>query len=91
MADAFLDAKAGAQVTSGNALGTVWMQLIQNTEMREQIGRAALKIAEQNRGATARSLAEIESILIGTQAGNRAASPDALGASTAPKPTERTQ
>jgi 3-deoxy-D-manno-octulosonic-acid transferase len=63
MADAFLDAKAGAQVTSGNALGTVWMQLIQNTEMREQIGRAALKIAEQNRGATARSLAEIEQIL----------------------------
>ena len=89
MADAFLDAKAGAQVTSGNALGTVWMQLTQNTEMREQIGRAALKIAEQNRGATARSLAEIENILNDAQTGNRAASPDAIRSSPAPKPTER--
>jgi 3-deoxy-D-manno-octulosonic-acid transferase len=63
MADAFLDAKAGAQVGSGDALGTVWMQLIQNPAMREQIGTAAKRIAERNRGATERSLEQIEAVL----------------------------
>ncbi len=63
MADAFLDAKAGAQVTSGDALGTVWMQLIQNTEMREHVGAAARALAERNRGATARTLEKIEAVL----------------------------
>jgi 3-deoxy-D-manno-octulosonic-acid transferase len=63
MAEAFLDAKAGAQVTSGNALGTVWMQLIQNTEMREHVGAAAKALAESNRGATARTLEKIEAVL----------------------------
>jgi 3-deoxy-D-manno-octulosonic-acid transferase len=63
MAGAFLDAKAGAQVTSGNALGTVWMQLIQNNEMREHVGAAAKALAERNRGATERTLEKIESIV----------------------------
>jgi 3-deoxy-D-manno-octulosonic-acid transferase len=63
MADAFLDAKAGAQVTSADALGTVWMQLIQNTEMRAHIGAAAKALAERNRGATERTLEKIESVL----------------------------
>ncbi|MGA8035768.1 MAG: 3-deoxy-D-manno-octulosonic acid transferase [Candidatus Acidiferrales bacterium] len=62
MADAFLDAKAGAQVSSGDALGTVWMQLIQDSAMREHIGAAAKAIAERNRGATERSLAQVESV-----------------------------
>jgi 3-deoxy-D-manno-octulosonic-acid transferase len=66
MADAFLNAKAGAQVTSGNALGTVWMQLIQNNEMREHVGAAAKALAERNRGATERTLEKIESILAHT-------------------------
>jgi 3-deoxy-D-manno-octulosonic-acid transferase len=63
MADAFLDAKAGAQVSTGDALGTVWMELIQNPEMREHLGAAAQSIAERNRGATARSLTQIEEVL----------------------------
>ena len=63
MADAFLDAKAGAQVSSSDALGTVWMQLIQDPAMREHIGTAAKGIAERNRGATERSLEQIEAVL----------------------------
>ncbi len=63
MADQFLDARAGAQVTTGSALGTVWMQLIENVPMREQLGRAAKQIADGNRGATQRALARIVEVL----------------------------
>jgi 3-deoxy-D-manno-octulosonic-acid transferase len=63
MADQFLDARAGAQVTTGAALGTVWMQLIENVPMREQLGRAAKQIADGNRGATQRALARIVDVL----------------------------
>jgi 3-deoxy-D-manno-octulosonic-acid transferase len=63
MADQFLDAHAGVQVANGEQLGKVWVQLIQNNEMRERMGTAAHEISERNRGATARSLERIVSVI----------------------------
>ena len=62
MADQFLDAHAGVQVTTGPGLGKVWMQLIQDNAMRERMGAAAREISERNRGATERSLDRIAAV-----------------------------
>jgi hypothetical protein len=40
-------------------LAKVWIQLIENAQLRAQIGAAARAIAERNRGATARTLDRI--------------------------------
>jgi 3-deoxy-D-manno-octulosonic-acid transferase len=64
MADQFLDAQGGVQVENGQQLGKVWVQLIENNAMRERMGHAARDIAERNRGATARSLNRIASIIV---------------------------
>lgn len=63
MADGFLSARAGIQVSSGSMLGKVWVQLIEDQAIRERMGRAAREISERNRGATAKSLALIEALL----------------------------
>jgi 3-deoxy-D-manno-octulosonic-acid transferase len=63
MADQFLDAHAGVQVANGEQLGRVWVQLIENNAMRERMGAAAREISERNRGATARSLERIASVI----------------------------
>jgi 3-deoxy-D-manno-octulosonic-acid transferase len=63
MADQFLDAHAGVQVTSGQGLGKVWIQLIQDDKTRERMGKSARAISECNRGATERSLDRIAGIL----------------------------
>jgi 3-deoxy-D-manno-octulosonic-acid transferase len=63
MAAQFLAAQAGIQVSSGMQLGKVWVQLIENSALRERMGQAALKLSERNRGATARSLDRIGSVL----------------------------
>jgi 3-deoxy-D-manno-octulosonic-acid transferase len=63
MADQFLDAHAGVKVTTGQGLGKVWIQLIQDNAMRERMGEAARAISERNRGATERSLSRIASVL----------------------------
>jgi 3-deoxy-D-manno-octulosonic-acid transferase len=62
MADRFLDAHAGVQVTSGPGLGKVWIQLIEDAAMRERLGAAARAISERNRGATERSLEHIAAV-----------------------------
>ena len=72
MADQFLDAHAGVQVTSGPGLGKVWIQLIQDEKMRERMGKAARAISERNRGATERSLNRIAAILNESAKGNAA-------------------
>lgn len=54
MAAQFLVAQAGAQVNSGDHLGRVWVQLIEDQPLRERAGHAARLLAERNRGATAR-------------------------------------
>jgi 3-deoxy-D-manno-octulosonic-acid transferase len=63
MAAQFLAAQAGIQVSSGMQLGKVWVQLIENSALRERMGQAALKLSERNRGATARSLDRIGAVL----------------------------
>src|SRR5580700_10410629 len=70
MADQFLDAHAGVQVTSGQGLGKVWIQLIQDDKMRERMGKSARGISERNRGASARSLDRIAGILNESAKGN---------------------
>jgi 3-deoxy-D-manno-octulosonic-acid transferase len=63
MAEQFLSAQAGVQVTSGEHLGRVWAQLIENSGLRERTGEAARALAERNRGATSRSLELIAAVL----------------------------
>ena len=65
MASQFLSAQAAVQISSGPQLGAVWVQLIQNSTLRERMGKAALRLSERNRGATARSLDRIAEVLAG--------------------------
>jgi 3-deoxy-D-manno-octulosonic-acid transferase len=65
MADQFLAARAGIQVTSGPMLGAVWVQLIEDTAAREKTGKAAQELSQRNRGATARSLERIANVMSG--------------------------
>ena len=64
MAEQFLSARAGIQVSSGSQLGKVWVQLIEDDGTRQRMGRSARELSERNRGATARSLERIEAILM---------------------------
>jgi 3-deoxy-D-manno-octulosonic-acid transferase len=73
MADQFLDAHAGVQVSTGPGLGKVWIQLIQDTAMREDMGAAAREISERNRGATERSLDRIAAVWTQREARERSA------------------
>jgi 3-deoxy-D-manno-octulosonic-acid transferase len=66
MADQFLSAHAGIQVSSGTQLGKVWVQLIEDDAIRNRMGRAAYEISERNRGATERTLERITAILNGS-------------------------
>jgi 3-deoxy-D-manno-octulosonic-acid transferase len=63
IADQFLRGRAGVQASNGPHLGTVWMQLIEDAPLREQMGKAARKIWERSRGATERTLDRIEQVL----------------------------
>jgi 3-deoxy-D-manno-octulosonic-acid transferase len=81
MADQFLDAHAGVQVGSGQQLGRVWVQLIEDNAMSKRMGEAAREIAVRNRGATARSLTRIAAILAGHESADSES--DARGTSPA--------
>jgi 3-deoxy-D-manno-octulosonic-acid transferase len=63
MADQFLAARAGIQVSDGPMLGKVWVQLIDDAPTREKMGKAAQELSARNRGATARSLERIAGLL----------------------------
>ncbi len=63
MAAKFLSAHAGVQVHSGQQLGKVWVQLIEDNTLRERMGRAARELSERNRGATARAMARISEMI----------------------------
>jgi 3-deoxy-D-manno-octulosonic-acid transferase len=63
MAAQFLAAKAGVEVASGQQLGKVWVQLVEDDSLRERMGKAARGLSERNRGATARSLERIAAVL----------------------------
>ncbi len=59
MADQFLDGHAAIQVRSAESLAKVWIQLVENQQLRSQIEGRGAAIAERNRGATARTLDRI--------------------------------
>jgi len=63
MSNQFLAARAGVQVASGQQLGKVWVQLIEDNSLRDRMGQAARELSECNRGATARALARITALL----------------------------
>jgi 3-deoxy-D-manno-octulosonic-acid transferase len=63
MAGQFLGAHAAIQVSSGEQLGKVWIQLIEDEPLRERMGKAARELSERNRGATARALDRIAAFL----------------------------
>jgi len=63
MAAQFLAAKAGVEVASGQQLGKVWVQLVEDNVLRERMGKSARELSERNRGATARSLERIAAVL----------------------------
>lgn len=63
MAEQFLAANAGVQVSSGPQLGKVWVQLIDNDTLRERMGQSARELSSRNAGATARTMAHIRKIL----------------------------
>jgi 3-deoxy-D-manno-octulosonic-acid transferase len=63
MAAQFLAAKAGVEVTNGQQLGKVWVELVGDNALRERMGQAARVLTERNRGATARSLERIAAVL----------------------------
>jgi 3-deoxy-D-manno-octulosonic-acid transferase len=69
MADQFLDGRAGVQVASAQSLGQVWIQLIENSALREAMGKSALAIAERNRGTAKRSLDRIAPLIERTAKG----------------------
>ena len=64
----FLAAKAAVQVPSGQQLGKVWVQLIEDKALRERMGRRARELSERNRGATARALDRIAVLLATAEA-----------------------
>jgi len=63
MATEFLNSRAAVEVTSGQQLGKVWVQLIEDSGLRERMGRAARELSERNRGATLLSVERIASVL----------------------------
>lgn len=70
MAGRFSSAGAGIQVRSGENLGKVWCELIQDSARREKMGKKARTIAESSRGATARSVERIAAILEADRGGS---------------------
>jgi len=66
MAEQFQNARAGIQVRSGQQLGKVWVQLIEDDALRKRMGKAARELCERNRGATARCLERI-AVLLGPE------------------------
>src|SRR5487761_121053 len=63
MAARFSSGGAGIQVASGEKLGKVWVDLIQDPSRSAEMGRKARALVEANRGATARTLARVAEIL----------------------------
>lgn len=63
MAVRFSSAGAGIQISSGEQLGKVWVQLIRDSARSAEMGRKARALVEANRGATARTLARIVKVL----------------------------
>jgi 3-deoxy-D-manno-octulosonic-acid transferase len=58
----FLEAGAAVQVHSPEELGVEWIHLLRDGERRQRMGSAARALVESSRGATARTLAQINAV-----------------------------
>lgn len=58
----FLEAGAAVQVHSPEELGVEWIHLLRDGERRQRMGMAARGLVESSRGATARTLAQINAV-----------------------------
>ncbi len=63
MAAMFLQAGAAIQVHSPEDLGVAWIELIEDSARRDQMGSAARALVERNRGATERTLDRVAAVL----------------------------
>jgi 3-deoxy-D-manno-octulosonic-acid transferase len=63
MATEFLKSRAAVEVTSGQQLGRAWVQLIEESRLRERMGRTARELSQRNRGATLLSIERIAAVL----------------------------
>jgi 3-deoxy-D-manno-octulosonic-acid transferase len=59
----FISRGAGRQVENPEDLGVAWIELVENPEKNRKMGEAARQLIEQNRGATARCIAQIAAVL----------------------------
>ncbi len=67
MSGKFLAAGASIQVSSPEDLGAAWGGLLREPERAARMGACARELVESNRGATARALERIESVLGSTR------------------------
>jgi 3-deoxy-D-manno-octulosonic-acid transferase len=63
MAENFVAADAGIQVSSAEGLGAAWCGLLREPQRAARMGAAARKLVEQNRGATSRVLEHIAQVI----------------------------
>ena len=63
MAAQYASQGAGIQIRNSNALANAWITLIGDESLARRMGEKAKNLAQSNRGATARCLQRIESIL----------------------------
>lgn len=64
----FLEAQAAVQVTSARAIGPALLHLLDHPEERLELGSRARRVLEEQRGATQRTLAQLEPWLEGSPA-----------------------
>jgi len=63
MAGRFLTAGAALQVVNGDELGKAWVRLLEDAALRENMGRRARQLVEQNAGAAELAIEKITSLL----------------------------
>jgi 3-deoxy-D-manno-octulosonic-acid transferase len=63
IARTFIERGAAREVTSAEDLGAAWIELVEHPELSRKMGDAARELVEASRGATARTLAQIEGVL----------------------------
>lgn len=63
MAARFVAADAAIQAPSPEDVGVAWIELQREPERMKRMGKAALRLVEQSRGATDRTVDEIRTIL----------------------------
>ena len=63
IARTFIERGAAREVKSAEDLGAAWIELVERPELSRKMEDAARQLVEASRGATARTLAQIEGVL----------------------------